>query len=353
MDHAPSGAGLPPPTFDRVREALSFVSPDCAYDDWIAIGFALASEFGDAGFDLFDDWSAGAASYNQRTVQTKWRSLVKSARAESSIGVVFRRAIDAGYRPRADEQDRRKAEEERARRREAARLRAAAEEAQRQEDARRAAMSASERWAAAARSGESLYLRRKLIDQPESIRFEPNGTILVPMVRYDLPRDQALVGVQAIRADGSKLFGSGTAKRGAACRLGLVVEGEPIFVGEGYATGMSVRMAVERRWPVFVAFDAGNLEPVVEMLRAAHPRCPIVICADDDWRTIGNPGRSKAAKLARRLDDVHIAYPVWPGHRGERETDFNDLHRAAGLNVVARQLRAGLQLLGVETVRAA
>lgn len=219
------------------------------------------------------------------------------------------------------------------------------EERLRLEAAARAAMQSSARWRAGTRTGSSGYLVRKLISTPESIRFEPDGTVLVPMVRYDLPREVALVGVQSIRHDGEKRFARGTAKRGAACRIGVVVVGEPILVAEGYATGMSLRAAVGGKLPVFVAFDAGNLEPVVEILQSVHPQCPILVCADDDFATAGNPGRAKADRLRRR-HRVHMIYPVWPGERGPKDTDFNDLHNFAGLNVVARQLRAPLRYLG-------
>lgn len=227
------------------------------------------------------------------------------------------------------------------------------EEARRRRSAAVAAMRSGERWRAASREGSSMYLTRKGLDAAESIRFEADGTLLVPMLRYDLPREQALVGVQAIRPDGEKRFARGTGKLGATCRLGLVVEGAPILLAEGYATGMSLRMAVQRRLPVFVAFDAGNLEPAAAILRALHPRCPLLVCADDDWMTEGNPGRAKAAKLAKTLPKTHLIYPVWPAQRGPKETDFNDLHLAAGLNVVAAQLRGALQWLEREDKRAA
>lgn len=219
------------------------------------------------------------------------------------------------------------------------------ERARRADNAARAAVSSLSRWRMASRSGESRYLERKGILRAESTRFEPDGTILVPMVRYDLPRDQALVGVQAIAPDGEKRFARGTAKRGAACLLGCVVIGEPILVGEGYATCMSVRAAVAGRLPVFVAFDAGNLKPVVEIIRRVYPHCPVLVCADDDHATKGNPGHTKAWQL-RDGRDVHIIYPVWPGRRGPKDTDFNDLHLSCGLDVVARQLSAPLRHWG-------
>jgi putative DNA primase/helicase len=40
---------------------------------------------------------------------------------------------------------------------------------------------------------------------------------------------------------------------------------------------------------VAVAFDAGNFRPVAEALRARRPEIRIIVCADDDWQTDGNP----------------------------------------------------------------
>lgn len=352
-----SAASLPPISESVASAALRHISPDCSRADWVRIGFALASEFGANGWPLFDDWSRGADSYDPKAARSTWRSIVRArgGARRASIGTLIHEAQRYGFKFEAPKQTSDEAMAERERRRVEAQRRQEVADRERREAAARAAQRSADRWARASRTGESLYLRRKAIDVPEAVRFEADGTILVPMIRYDRPRESALVGVQAIRADGAKRFGAGTEKAGACCRLGVVVVGEPILVAEGYATGATVRQALGRRLPVFVAFDAGNLAPAVTILRALHPQCPIVICADDDWRTPGNPGRDKARRAARALSDVHLTYPVWPGERRERDTDFNDLHLAAGIGVVARQLRAGLRLLGfpTETIRAA
>lgn len=339
---------MTPITEGTARAALDHLSPDVCRDDWVRIAFALASEFGTGGFHLFDDWSRGGRSYDERATRATWKSVTR-AKADGrrvTIGTLIAEAKRNGFQFEAG-QSSDLARAERERRRAEAMAREQAEELARRDAAARAAMRAQERWQRAARTGASSYLVRKLIATAEAVRYEPNGTILVPMVRYDLPRESALVGVQAIRQDGSKRFGVDTAKRGSACRIGVVVVGEPILVGEGYATCMTLRAAVAGRLPVFVAFDAGNLEPVVEILQAAYPQCPILVCADDDFATTGNPGRDKADRLRRR-HGVHMIYPVWPQgqHRGPKDTDFNDLHKCAGLQVVARQLRAPLRFLG-------
>lgn len=48
---------------DDVRDALNYIDPDCSYDDWIRVGYALESEFGSAGFELFDSWSSRGKKY--------------------------------------------------------------------------------------------------------------------------------------------------------------------------------------------------------------------------------------------------------------------------------------------------
>ena len=223
----------------------------------------------------------------------------------------------------------------------------------REEEAQRAAMTATEMWRHGQREGVSPYLQRKGVE-PEACRYLPDGSILVPLLRYDMPREQALRAVQRIFADGSKRFTKGFEKPRACLRLGLVAMGEPMLVCEGYATGLTLRMAVDRRLPVFVALDAGNLLPVAEMLRELHPQNRILVCADDDYRTAGNPGREKAHKLTKAVADAAYTWPIFRSiNRGPKDTDFNDLHAREGLHVVRRQLCHVLPMLGSEILNAA
>jgi putative DNA primase/helicase len=221
------------------------------------------------------------------------------------------------------------------------------------EAAAQAAMTAAQLWASASMTGHSPYLQRKGVDG-EACRYLRDGSIVVPLLRYDLPRDQALQACQTIKPDGTKRFTRGFAKAGCSVRLGHVVVGEPILIGEGYATGLTLRMAVERKLPVFVALDAGNLEPVAQLLRTLHPRSPLLICADDDWRTQGNPGRMRADQTCRTVDGCSYTWPVWTRGqtRGVKDTDFNDLQRLAGINVVRRQVRHALYAIGSDALNA-
>lgn len=232
-----------------------------------------------------------------------------------------------------------------------------AERAQRARDHALAAMSAAELWRTASLQGHSAYLQRKLV-QPEACRFLPDGSIVVPLLRYDLPREEALKALQRIypgprvhRRTGEalpqKVFTKGFSKPRCALRLGpgIVADGEPILVCEGYATALTLRMALERRSTVFMALDAGNLVHVAGMLRELYPAHRLMLCADDDWRTQGNPGRAKAKEAAKLLDRCDLVWPVFGAAREAGDTDFNDLHARDGLNAVARQLRGTLTAL--------
>jgi hypothetical protein len=83
---------------------------------------------------------------------------------------------------------------------------------------------------------------------------------------------------------------------------------------------------------VVVAFNAGNLEPVARKIRAALPEAMIIMAADDDFRTEGNPGITAADQAARTVNAL-VAIPRWLDDRGTG-TDFNDLHVSEGLEAV-------------------
>lgn len=221
--------------------------------------------------------------------------------------------------------------------------------------AAQAAMTAAELWASAAREplGPVPYLQRKAV-QAEGCRYLRDGSIVIPLLRYDLPRDQALKALQVIRPDGTKRFTKGFTKPGCCLRLGHVVVGEPLLICEGWATGLSLRMALERKLPVFVGLDAGNLLPVAQLLRGLYPQSPLLICADDDWRTEGNPGRHKAHLTAKAVAECAYTWPVFRRHlRGPKDTDFNDLALRQGLNAVRQQIRQVLPFIGSEILNAA
>jgi putative DNA primase/helicase len=124
--------------------------------------------------------------------------------------------------------------------------------------------------------------------------------------------------------------------------IGKVVDNTIILV-EGYATGASVHQATGQA--VLVSFDAGNLKPVAELVRAKRPDMKIIIAADDDHANEANPGLTKATEAARIVGGL-LAVPVFPGTRGAKDTDLNDLHRLAGEEAVKACIEAAAPATG-------
>jgi len=214
-----------------------------------------------------------------------------------------------------------------------------------------AAMTARELWAIGKAEGHSPYLERKGVSG-ESCKYMPDGSILIPLIRYDKPRSRALQGVQRVWRNGRKTFTKDCAKAGCAVRLGEVDmhdDAQIIMFAEGYATGLSVRMATVHQVPLYVALDAYNLGLVVEIVHGLYPDHQLLICADDDWKTIHppNPGRNFAKACAKRVPGCHYVYPVFPPGvaRDDGDTDFNDLHRLCGLPAVTRQITGVLDMV--------
>ena len=89
-----------------------------------------------------------------------------------------------------------------------------------------------------------------------------------------------------------------------------------------------------------MACDAGNLKPVAEALHALYPNARIIIAADDDRATEGNPGLTKATQAAKAVK-ADLAVPHF--EEGEPGTDFNDLADMHGLEAVKAAIgKAGL-----------
>ena len=173
------------------------------------------------------------------------------------------------------------------------------------------------------------YLATKGI-KPHGLK-QLRNSLLVPV------RDSVgtLHGLQFILPDGTKRFKSGTVVTGRYHAIGEV--NGTILITEGYATGATLVEITGHA--VACAFTAGNLQPVAEALRAKHPEAVMIVCADDDHGTEGNPGLTKATTAAQAMGSI-LAVPRFPATRTEKDTDFNDLARLAGPEAVAACIAA-------------
>jgi hypothetical protein len=152
---------------------------------------------------------------------------------------------------------------------------------------------------------------------------------MVPVLDFD----DVLHGLQFIDPDGAKIFLTGSTKRAHFYLIGEL--GDVAVICEGYATGATIREATEHA--VVVAFDRGNLRPVAEALRKQHPGIRIIIAADNDRQTAGNPGIANAHNAAIAVGGF-VAVPEF--REVEDGTDFNDLARHRGAEAVRAAIEA-------------
>ena len=148
------------------------------------------------------------------------------------------------------------------------------------------------------------YLQRKRIGAI-GIR-QLRDMLLIPA------RDAAgtLHTLQFISPDGSKRFLSGGRIAGCYYAMGRPAGG--LLLCEGYATAATVFQATGEA--TAVAFNCGNLMAVARALRSKFPRLRIVVCADNDAATPGNPGLTKATEAARAVGGF-VAVPRFEGVR--------------------------------------
>lgn len=212
---------------------------------------------------------------------------------------------------------------------EAARREREAEEAKRKAEARERA---SLLWAEAFPCTGHAYLTRKGIAANGARIYRES---LVLPIR---DANGVLHSLQFIDADGRKRYLTGGRIRG--CYFGIGKPDEVLCIAEGFATGASIHEATG--YAVAVAFDAGNLLPAAKALREKYPDLRLILCADDDYRTGGNPGMTKATEAAQAVGGL-LAVPDFGPDRPEGATDFNDLHQSQGREAVARCIDAVLR----------
>lgn len=286
---------------DEFRQAIAAAgleAPDVIHDDGVLHRFSPSGRRGGASswYVLHSDGVA-AGSFGC------WRAGLTSTWCAKSDSVMTAAEL-AGHRQRIK----------------AMRAQRDADEATRCKDE---ANKAATRWRAASTPGAHPYLSLKGI-RAYGIR-QDGQTLLIPL------RDTAgrLHSLQTITPDGEKRF-KGRMK-GCYHPIGDRSPAACLIIAEGYATGASIHEATG--WPVAVAFNAGNLEPVATALHKAYPVLTLVIAADDDHLTPGNPGMT-AAKQAALAVGGFVVVPRFPADRPNKATDFNDLAALAGLDAV-------------------
>jgi len=197
-------------------------------------------------------------------------------------------------------------------------------EAEERDRKERGTAQAATRWERAIRAdaGHPYLIRKGIGELVEDLAIarREGQSLLFPM--YDA--DGEIMSVQAIDADGGKLFHSGAPVGGARMHIGIHM-GRSIIC-EGVATGVSIYNAMPDQ--VVVTFSAGNMDKVARQFAANG--VPIVLAPDVDQA-------AHFQALGAELD-CPVILPVTKVAKG----DFNDQQQEAGSEAVARTLLDGL-----------
>lgn len=282
-------------TEQDARIALSYIPADDR-TTWLTMAFAMKSEFGEAGFDAWNDWGATADNYNAASAQSTWRSAKRSGGV--TIGSLIGAAKQGGWTPSADTAEPSRESVEARRRDHAAR-----DAAEAKERARSALVASNKAKAIIAASvlEKHSYLDAKGFGDAVGLVYYPapgKNLLIIPMrVNNDV------VGVQMIDRDGAKMFLKGQRTSGAEFVFGA--RGHEIYC-EGWATGRSIIQCIPGV-RVRVCFSAGNLQ---RMAKTGF------VVADND--------KSGTGEAAAKATGLPYFLPPVIGQ------DYNDMHREIG-----------------------
>lgn len=345
---------------ERARSAIQFLDPSDR-ELWVKMAFAIKSEFGDDGRDIWEDWSEEYKRPKSEVAAT-WRSAKPGA---VKINTLFYLAKEKGWKdaegykaPSADEIAARQA-------RAAQRAKEEAEEEARV--SADAAKCASRIWEEGVAAESHAYLTAKgvkahglrigtweVIDGKTGEVISIPGCLLVPM----RDRQRAIHSLQAIEPSSKKRYLKGGAKRGHFHIVGSKPKlhlGKPVFVlAEGYATAASVHESSGHL--VLCCFDSSNLLVVAQQLRERSAEAIILFAGDNDlWNrrpdgTPVNPGVIAATKAAAEVGGLTVFPPFTNDHQtGTGEdgkllgpSDWNDWHALYGLESVAEHIENAL-----------
>lgn len=308
----------------EIINALNFL--DCEdQEEWIMAGMCIRHELGDAGRDIWLNWSSSARSYNSKQAKIRWKSFKGSGR---TIGSLIYEAMNRGFKfnekngyisPKLlQEREQKKFERQKEEEQEKANF-----EARQKKQADKA----NQLWRTFKPCVEHPYLTAKDI-LPHSARVgawtykneydelvcEHNALI------YPLSCNGVIVSLQAILPNGDKKNMWGAQKTGVSFVIGDPTD--KVLICEGIATGITLHEATQLQ--VYCAIDAGNLEHVAKQVRKEKPLCNIVLCADNDQYKHKNTGIEKASKVACMVD-ADVVYPIFQNTENQ-PTDFNDLY---------------------------
>ncbi len=311
----------------RVREVLSYISPNCDRHTWAeVICPGIKNGAGEAAHGPWHEWSSQGDGYKFHEAEAVWRSW--SEFGKRTFASVVALAKLEGYDPKKGGYTPPTAEQKAA-----MDAKATAATAARKIDDKAKADKARERgqkmWdEAKPATDDHPYLKKKGIPalnlrvgkwvkrakdpgpdgKPVFLTIE--NVLLVPI----LDKARKFHGVQGITVEGEKLHLFGVAKQH---HFSPIVGEGGMVLAEGWATAVSVHR--ETGFTVLCCFDIGNVMAVATDIHAAGKADGVIIAADNDAKAEAegkvNQGMTTAI-AAGMLFGMKVAVPP-PG-------DFND-----------------------------
>ncbi len=170
------------------------------------------------------------------------------------------------------------------------------------------------------------YLRRKYV-LSYGLRVNSENVLAVPMKDIE----GRFISLQWIYPDGTKRFFTGANISGAFFSVALDILNQketannPICLGEGYSTMATIYELT--KLPCVAAMSCGNLLAVAKALKEKYPNNKIVVMADNDLKTKGNPGFNAAQKVVKANFAVGCAVPDFKDNEnGSDWNDYRDIH---------------------------
>jgi putative DNA primase/helicase len=330
---------------ERIREALQFIDPSDR-DTWVKMGFAIKDELGDAGFDIWNDWSQQATAYDYNAAKAVWKSAAPTGAVK--VGTLFHAAKANGWQ--YDGVHRQPTQEVLAERRRVAAKAAAEQEAQEARERDATMKKANAIYQAAMPAAGNPYLLRKKVSPVSTLRqidagraasilgYSPksNGEPLQGELLVVPIKQGALITTLEL-IDGEKrkaaLAGRGT-KAGGYWATERLPSGEghelTLLIGEGVATVLSASAASGHAG--VASLSSSNLQEVAKGMRRRYPAATLIILADLVKAT-GEP--DPHAIEAAQAFGGKLAVPDFGRDRAYDMKDFNDLAQLQGAEAVA------------------
>ena len=111
---------------------------------------------------------------------------------------------------------------------------------------------------------------------------------------------------------------------GAYHIIGDLEASKKLCIAKGVATATAIYKATGAPCAA-----VGDMLAAAKALKLSRPDIEFIICADDDWKTKGNPGKTEGRKAALAIG-ARLAVPdfgLLSRYRKERDTSFSDLDR--------------------------